>query len=80
MVLPTPGLLDNFTKTGKEVRSRSRGLGSIPSYNPSMSTSEERMEDFAPSVIVVRDGVEFEVPMAEFMADAEESEPDETPA
>ena len=45
-----------------------------------MSSLEERMEDFAPSVIVVRDGVEVEVPMAEFMADAEESEPDETPA
>jgi hypothetical protein len=45
-----------------------------------MSTLEERMEDFSPSVIVKRDGVEFEVPMAEFMADAEESEPDETPA
>jgi len=45
-----------------------------------MSTLEERMEDFAPSVIVVRDGVEFEVPMAEFMADTEESKPDETPA
>ncbi len=45
-----------------------------------MSTLEERMEDFAPSVIVKRDGVEVEVPMAEFMADAEESEPDEAPA
>ena len=45
-----------------------------------MSTLEERMEDFAPSVIVKRDGVEVELPMAEFMADAEESEPDETPA
>ena len=45
-----------------------------------MSTLEERMEDFAPSVIVKRDGVEVEIPMAEFMADAEESEPDETAA
>ena len=78
-MLPTPGLLDSFTKTGKEVRSRSRGLGSIPSYNPSMSTLEERMEDFAPSVVVVGDGVEVEVPMDEFMADAEQSEPDEAP-
>ena len=38
------------------------------------------MEDFAPSVIVVRDGVGVEIPMAEFMADAEESDPDEAPA
>jgi hypothetical protein len=45
-----------------------------------MSTLEERMEDFAPSVIVKRDGVVVEVPMAEFMADAEETEPDETTA
>ncbi len=73
-------MLSAFAKTGNEVHSRSRGLGSSPSYNPSMSTLEERMEDFAPSVIVVRDGVEFEVPMAEFMADTEESKPDETPA
>ncbi len=79
-MLPTPGLLDNFAKTGKEVRSRNSGLGNIPSYNPAMSSLEERMEDFAPSVIVVRDGVEVEVPMAEFMADTEESKPDETPA
>ncbi len=49
------------------------------SYNLTMGSLEERMEDFAPSVIVVRDGVEVEIPMAEFMADAEESEPDETP-
>lgn len=45
-----------------------------------MSSLEERMEDFAPSVIVKRDGVEVTIPMAEFMADAEESKPDETPA
>lgn len=38
------------------------------------------MEDFAPSVIVVREGVEVEVPMAEFTAGAEQSKPDETPA
>jgi hypothetical protein len=50
------------------------------SYNLAMGSLEERMEDFAPSVIVKRDGVEVEIPMAEFMADAEESEPDEAPA
>ncbi len=50
------------------------------SYNLVMGSLEERMEDFAPSVIVKRDGVEVEIPMAEFMADSEESEPDETPA
>jgi hypothetical protein len=44
-----------------------------------MSSLEERMEDFAPSVIVVRDGVEVKIPMNEFMADAEQSEPDEAP-
>ena len=50
------------------------------SYNLAMGSLEERMEDFAPSVIVKRDGVEVEIAMAEFMADAEESEPDEAPA
>jgi hypothetical protein len=30
---------------------------------------EERMEDFEPVVIVIRDGVEVRIPMAEFMAD-----------
>ena len=79
-MLPKRGLLGNVAETGKEVRSRSCWLGNIPSYNPAMSTLEERMEDFAPSVIVVREGVEVEIPMAEFMADAEESKPDETPA
>ena len=38
------------------------------------------MEDFAPSVIVKRDGGEVTIPMAEFMADTEEKEPDEAPA
>lgn len=38
------------------------------------------MEDFAPSVIVKRDGVEVVIPMAEFMADAEEREPDKAQA
>ena len=56
------------------------GLGNVPSYTPAMSSLEERMEDFAPSVIVKRDGVEVTIPMDEFMADAEESKPDETPA
>jgi hypothetical protein len=59
---------------------RLQPLSDVPSYTPAMSTLEERMEDFAPSVIVKRDGVEVEIPMAEFMADAEESEPDETAA
>ena len=45
-----------------------------------MSSLEERMEDFAPSVIVKRDGGEVTIPMAEFMADTEEKEPDEAPA
>jgi hypothetical protein len=31
-------------------------------------------------VIVKRDGVEVKIPMDEFMADAEESKPDETAA
>ncbi len=38
------------------------------------------MEDFAPVVLVIRDGVEVRIPMAEFMADAEEKEPDGAPA
>ncbi len=38
------------------------------------------MEDFAPSVIHVRDGVEVEVPMDEFMADTGEIKPGEAPA
>ena len=50
------------------------------SYNLAMRSLEQRMEDFAPSVIVKRDGVEVEVSMAEFMADAKETEPDEAPA
>ena len=54
--------------------------GIYKSYNLAMGSLEQRMEDFAPSVIVKRDGVEVEVPMAEFMADAEEREPDKAPA
>jgi len=59
---------------------RLQPLSDVPSYTPAMSSLEERMEDFAPSVIIKRDGVEVKIPMDEFMADAEESKPDETPA
>lgn len=59
---------------------RPQPLSDLPRYTPDMSSLQERMEDFAPSVIVKRDGVEVEVPMAEFMADAKETEPDEAPA
>jgi hypothetical protein len=45
-----------------------------------MSTLEERMEDFAPVVIVIRDGVEFRIPMDDFMADTGEIKPGEAPA
>ena len=79
-MLPTPGLLGNFAKPGKEVRSRSCRLGNMPNYNPAMSTLEERMEDFAPSVIVKRDGVEVAIPMDEFWAMQEKEDPDEAPA
>ena len=45
-----------------------------------MSSLEERMEDFAPSVIVKRDGVEVVIPMDEFWAMQEKEDADETPA
>lgn len=45
-----------------------------------MSSLEERMEDFAPSVIVKRDGVEVKIPMEEFWAMQEKENPDEAPA
>ncbi len=38
------------------------------------------MEDFAPSVIVKRDGVEVTIPMDEFWAMREKGDPDEAPA
>jgi hypothetical protein len=45
-----------------------------------MSNLEERMENFAPVVTVIRDGVEVRVPMDEFMAHAGEIEPGQAPA
>ena len=49
-------------------------------YNSTMSNLEERMENFAPVVTVIRDGVEVRVPMDEFMAHAGEIEPGQAPA
>lgn len=51
-----------------------------PQYNSVVSTLEERMEDFAPVVIVIRAGVEVRIPMDEFMADAGKIEPGQAPA
>ncbi|MCF8547917.1 MAG: hypothetical protein K9G00_03385 [Pontimonas sp.] len=45
-----------------------------------MSTLDERMEDFAPVVIVIRGGVEVRIPMDEFMADTGEIKPAGAPA
>lgn len=51
-----------------------------PHYNLVVSTLEERMEDFAPVVVVMRDSVEVRIPMDEFVADAGEIEPGQAPA
>lgn len=51
-----------------------------PHYNLVVSTLEERMEDFAPVVVVMRDGVEVRIPMDEFWAMQEKEDPDEAPA
>ncbi len=59
---------------------RVEGRGRSRIYNSTVSNLEERMEGFAPVVKVIRDGVEFLIPMDEFMADSEEKETDETPA
>jgi|DEB0MinimDraft_10_1074344.scaffolds.fasta_scaffold00768_13 hypothetical protein len=34
-----------------------------------MSTLQDRMDDFQPLIIVERDGVEVQIPIAEWMAD-----------